>query len=202
MLQWYGACHPGRALLLPAVPIGVTRKGDAIPGDRRQRGESLGRPEDRKQCRLRNVETGNSSGWSKVGNGRREPEDPAVGKAQAGTIDRRKGCKPRTPAATEMRINAAVGRRTSINKAGVEGPRPEPGSRVPRTGRSWKGLEISAVSRKRSSDTSTRRGGASLLSFFVPRKWPRTIRPANRHTRFRSGARRRADCLFTRFILQ
>jgi len=31
--RWYWACHPGRALSKTAVPCGVTRKGNAIPGD-------------------------------------------------------------------------------------------------------------------------------------------------------------------------
>jgi hypothetical protein len=35
--RWYWTCHPDRALSETVVPLGVTRKGNAIPGDRRPR---------------------------------------------------------------------------------------------------------------------------------------------------------------------
>jgi len=164
---------------MPAVPIGVTRKGDASPGDRRQEARASKGPEagSSADCgRPTRPETARADGRSGPEGasrkdrpeGRREPDRGAGGT----------GASPGSRRRCECRLVPPWGWRTSIKNAGVEGPRPEPRSRELRTGQSWKGLEASAVSRKRSSDTSTRRGGASLLSFFVREKAARRTHPA------------------------
>lgn len=178
MLPWYGACHPGRTLSKSAVPNGVTRKGDASPGDRRQEARASKDPQagSSADCgRSTRPEAARADGRSDPEGAsrkdrperRREPERRAGGT----------GASPGSRRRYECRLVPPWGRRTSKKNAGVEGPRPEPRSRALRTGRSWKGLEASAVPRKRSSDASTRRGGASLLSFFVPGKTARRARP-------------------------
>lgn len=114
MLPWYGARHPDRALQSRSYQQRVTREGNAIPRDRRQEARaSTGR------------KTGRSSGWGRSGSmaasaanepgsGRREPDGPTRRMERNSGAWRRSGFRPGKP----------EGRKTSIKKADVVGPRP------------------------------------------------------------------------------
>ena len=105
------------------MPRRVTRKGNAIPGDRRQevRASTGQRPEAVQTAESR--ETGNNSGWSKVATGR----SLGNGRFRVRKASRRypsggKGAHPGNRRQGRRKQVKPGGRKTSINKAGVEGP--------------------------------------------------------------------------------
>ena len=121
---------PGSATSRP-YQRGGNRKGDAIPGDRRQEArastgqkagssESGGRLNDWKQLRLEKVGDRKALRRRKVqgkeGASRKDPKGGTGASPGSRRQSRRKQAKP-------------GGRKTSIKKAGVEVPRPEPRSR-------------------------------------------------------------------------